>query len=516
LVWFAIGSFCSMTMRGSIWKLLWFVIILLLGFAASAWAQEPPAQLTLEDALQIARGSNPVFLSARNDRGPADWRLREAYGALVPGATASAGARYLAAGASTFGIFTASDIGLGSTAYYFSDYSLSLNWSFSGETLWRLASRRAERRAAEARVDAADFTLVTSVTRSYLAALRARDSLDLAARERARAEENLELVRARAEVGLAATLEVRQAEVQRGRAEVSVLNAESGLRAANLRLIEQLGVEQRQDPEIALTSTFAVFEPTWVREDLVRLALANQPQLRSLVAEERARSTEVRVAASGYLPTVQVSAGWSGFTREAVDRQFLLGQARSSATSRREDCEFLNAVSAGLTRPLEGYPQDCSRFALTGQQESQILQSNAAFPFDFTPQPFGVSLRVSLPVFQGFSRERQLEEARAAADDAEQARREAELRIRADVASALDALVTQGRVVGIEETNRQAATEQLELARERYRLGIANFLEVLDAESTMAAAERAYHAAVYRFHEALVELEALVGQSLRP
>jgi outer membrane protein len=71
-------------------------------------------------------------------------------------------------------------------------------------------------------------------------------------------------------------------------------------------------------------------------------------------------------------------------------------------------------------------------------------------------------------------------------------------------------------VVEIEEGNREVAAEQLDLAQERYGLGAATFLELLEAQSSVAAAERDFLNARYRFHGALWALEAAVGERLRP
>ena len=57
---------------------------------------------------------------------------------------------------------------------------------------------------------------------------------------------------------------------------------------------------------------------------------------------------------------------------------------------------------------------------------------------------------------------------------------------------------------------------ELELAQERYRLGGGTFLELLEAQSSMATAERDYLNARYRFHGAIWALEAAAGQRLRP
>jgi outer membrane protein TolC len=70
-------------------------------------------------------------------------------------------------------------------------------------------------------------------------------------------------------------------------------------------------------------------------------------------------------------------------------------------------------------------------------------------------------------------------------------------------------------VVGIEERNREVAAERLTLARQRYALGAAGVIELLDAETSMNTAESDYLNQVYQFHQALVTLEAATGGSLR-
>ncbi|NIP82688.1 MAG: hypothetical protein GWM90_27100, partial [Gemmatimonadetes bacterium] len=48
----------------------------------------------------------------------------------------------------------------------------------------------------------------------------------------------------------------------------------------------------------------------------------------------------------------------------------------------------------------------------------------------------------------------------------------------------------------------------------RYRLGAASFLELMEAETLKARADREYLLGVYAFQEALTALEAAVGQDL--
>jgi outer membrane protein len=491
---------------------------LLLGQAV-AWAQQPapvqvPATLTLEDAIALARHNNPEFRIQQNAQVTADWAARAAYGAVLPRVNVSTGAQYQAEGTQTFGLLTAEDIGLGTTpAYYFSNYSLSLNMSVSGGTFFRMAEQRANRSATYARVEAADFTLGADITRQYLAALRARDGVVLGERELETATEARRLAEARFDAGEGTRLDVAHAEVDYGRAQVNLLQAQRQLENEKRLLLQRMGVDI--DADIELTSTFEVFEPRWSRDALLAEALASQPQLQAAKAAETAGRAQARAARMSYLPTINAFGNFSGYTRQSSDENFILEAARNQAASQFNNCMLWNTVSEGLSSPLPNRPANCSQFTLTPEQEQRILSRNAVFPFDFTSSPalFGVS--VSLPIVDGFTREQNVQGARIAAADARERRRAEELSLRARLTSALRAVEVAYATVGLEERNAAAAAEQLELARERYRLGAGSILELTQAQGQKATADQRLLAALYSFHDGLAELEAAVGRRLR-
>lgn len=483
--------------------------------AAQQVEQEGTATLSLEEAIRIARRQSPQYLMERNDEAAADWAVREAWGQLVlPQASASLSLGYQAAGTPRFGIFTGGDLGLAQIpAYYNSSYGIGLSYRLSGATLFRPGQARAERRAVEARGELVDFELVVSVTRQYLAALRAQDDVVLARQELARAEENHRLARARVEVGAAIPLDAARAEVERGRAEVALLEAENRARTERLRLLERLGIEAL-GRELVLSTRLSVFEPPWSEEELVARAAERHPELVMLRASEAAERASLRVARSQYLPSVSVSANWSGFARQAGSSQYLLRQAEQQVASQLQSCEQTNEILRRLNPPMP--TTDClARYTLTDAQRAAILESNDVFPFRFSREPLTAGINISVPVFTGFSRERQIEQARASAEDARHRRRAAELKLRAEVQAAHGALVTAYRTTLLQERNREAAEEALRLARERYRLGAAAFLELSEAETAKAQADRAYLDALYGFHEALAGLEHASGQRLR-
>lgn len=497
------------------WTRIW------IGAAALAWAgaaaAQGPSTLTLEEALDLARQNNPAFLSTRNDEGTAAWSVREAYGNFLPRATVSAGVDYQEPGPARFGQFTSEDLGITtSPSYYFSDYSAVLALTLSGQTFFNLAQQRANRHAVASGVRAAEVALEMAVTQAYLTVLRARDMVELRRQQLERTEENLELAEARVSARVGIPLDAKQAQVEHGRARVDLLTAESNYEESKLRLIQQLGLDF--DSDVTLTTEFGVFEPRWSRESLVQMAAEGHPALRSLRARAVAQRSAARTAWSAYLPTLSASAFVSGFTRQVGDDQFLVEQGKGTLENRMQNCEDFNDLNARLADPSP--MQDCSRYTLTDTRldsiQGAVSASNRAFPFDFQKQPLTFSLGVSLPVFQGFARQRQVEEAEAEAEDTEHFLRGERLRLRADVASAYLRLTTAQQAVEIEETNRVVAQEQLDMARERYRVGLDSFIQLTEAETLKSEADQAYLAAVYTFHEALAELESAVGQPLRP
>ena len=470
--------------------------------------------LSLEEAIRIAKDGNPAFLSATNDLDRAAWQVREAYGQFLPSVIAGGGAQYEYAGVQRFGIFSSTDIAVGTTDYLLSNYFLSVNWSINGNTFFQARSARANQRAAEARGAADEFALEATVTLQYLAALTARDAVEVAEGQVARWEQNFALIGARVDAGAALSTEGKQSEVDLGRARVALLRAENLYRTEVARLMEQLGTDLGAPLELA--SDFAVFEPDWDRRELIEMATSGHPGLRAALASEASASAQVNQARSSYFPTVSASAVWSGFTRQVGNRDYVVQQAQGSVDRRRRSCQFDNALLAHL-QELPGLTMDdCSKYVLTEPMRQQVLTANETFPFDFTGQPLSLRLAVSFPVFEGFARQRNIAHAQADRRDAMYARRAEELRLRAAVTQSYDDLVTAYRALRIQERNLEVASEQLELARRRYALGAAPFLELLDAEDSMAQSERDHLAAVYDVHAAIWSLEAAVGRRLRP
>lgn len=492
------------------WLLIPAILMLL---PQPGFSQEDlPDALSLQEALRIARARNPLLQADLNNREVSDWNVRASYASFIPSASVGTGLSWQGSGEQQFGSLTLSELGFtNQPSYYFSSYNLGINYTLNGQILMALPQAKADREAQIAQGSASESQTVLLVTQAYLEVLRQEEGLKLAERELERARGNLRLAQGQQEVGTGTPMDVRQAEVAVGRARVTLLTSQNGVRTAKFRLLQQMGIDPREG--FSLSTTFDLVEPSWTEDQLTDLALERNPQLVGLRASLRTSQISTKMARSAYFPTLSFSAGVSGFTREASNPAFLVAQAQSSAISQVRQCQTLNDLYARLADPLP--PQDCSAYLLTESQRQAIVAGNDNFPFNFRRNPPSASLALSLPVFQGLRRQRDLEAARIAEDDTRFQLRDQELRLKADLASGLSTLQTAYEAALIEEENQVWADEQLRLAQERYRVGIATFLELGEAETVKAQADRDLIAAIFAYHDALANLEALVGTSLR-
>lgn len=261
-----------------------------------------------------------------------------------------------------------------------------------------------------------------------------------------------------------------------------------------------------------LVTDFPLFEPSLDQEALIEAALQTNPQLLASRANVDAAGTRVKQAKSEYLPSLSASVGVSGFAQQAADLDPLVASQLNEGT-------FQSCLDNNRIRAAAGLPAlpclDPADPAARQQVRDLVDDQNSGFPFGFTTQPWQASLTLSLPVFDNFTRNLQVQQQRAALSDSRQQLRAQELQIRQDVGTAVLNLETAYRTAGILARSRATAAEELRLAEARLQAGAANSLEVVDAQTRLSEAERAEIDAVYTFHQSLAFLEALVGAPLR-
>ncbi len=438
----------------------WLVVLSVV--AAIGYAQQPPAapkdtvRLSLAEALDIARRNNPSYLTVLANRSPAAAQsFASAMALFTPTASISGGEQWTQAGVYNLQGFT-----FPTPKTQGSSWNLSFGYTLSGQTIANRGYSAAQLRAADQDVASALTVLETSVKEEYLNLLEARGSADLAEHVVARAQEALSLAQAKYSVGQNTMFDVKSAQVDKGTADVSLLQAQENVELEVLKLYQLLGVPAPEPPVVEPTDTFPVIAPPWSEDSLVNLALASNPVLLAFRARAGAAAWNTRAAYSQFAPSVQASASYGKFSQTAYDT--LGGSSKTTGTS-----------------------------------------------------PWNLRVGLYLPIYSQFQRTATIASARAGQDLQDLSVRAQELTVRAQVSSAWVALDVAYRTIAVQKDNLAAADEALALGTERYRVGSGSIIDLLTARVTDETAAYNYLYAVYNYHKSIAALEQAVGRTLR-
>jgi outer membrane protein len=267
-------------------------------------------------------------------------------------------------------------------------------------------------------------------------------------------------------------IDVRRAQVDKGTADVSLLQAQQNVEIEVLRLYRLLGVPAPEPAQVEPTDTFPVIAPPWSQDSLVALALARNPVLLALRSRAGAAAWNTRAAYSEFAPSLQASASYGKFRQTSWD------QATDAVTHLPYGPDTVVSKSTGTS-------------------------------------PWNIRVGFYFPIYSQFQRTVAVAQARASEDMLDLSIRARELQVRADVSAAYVALDVAYRTIAVQQGNRTAADEALSLATERYRVGSGSILELLDARVASETAGWNYITAVYNYHKAIAALEQAVGRTLR-
>ena len=487
--------------------------LLVFATAQGATAQGATAQggagasLSLDDALALAKKNNPIYLQSLNGRDRAGTALRSAYGTLLPQASTSFSTGFRQGLPQYFG---GVQFGANANTIY-SSWGLNFSYSISAGAINALKAYKALADASDQDVTGADQALRASVTQQYIFALQTiaraalQDSLVLSN------QLQLELAKAKAGVGTATSLDVKRAEVAVGQNQVASLRAHNVADVTMLQLFQLLGVPM--PASVTLTTAFRVDEPKLDVGQLLDLAGRGNPTLRALQMRADAANANYHAAQTQYAPTLSLGANLGRNAQQYTNSDHLVTQARSQVVQQQATCFSQDSLRRGAG--LSSIGTTCNSLVLTDARAQALRDGNSNFPFKFTSQPYTLSAGLFLPLFNGFVREQQVQDAASNRSDARYNVRAQQLKLTADVTSAYTTLVADYRTVKLQEVNSARAAEALQLAQERYRVGLNSLVDLQAARADYQQAESDRIDAIYQYHWAFAALESAVGRPLR-
>ena len=427
-----------------------FLLILFFCTAGALAAQQPV--ITLAEAIRRSERVQPDVVRASADVRTAGARRRSAWGAYLPRLSASSSASdFFSEGASRIDPVTGLLTSGNST-------NRSLSTSLSANIdLFTGFRRGAELRAARANEDAAGASLIDArfqqaltTTNQFLDALAAAQLLRVRETSVRRAEEQLKVSVAKLRAGSATRSDSLRSLVTLGNARLDQLTTQTDLAAAEANLARLIGEIGRV--RAADDSAFYVVLPALDTQALRVEAQSKSPRVQSATASASAARATVRASRSAYWPSLTLSAntGWNG--------------------SRVNDYDLLN------------------------QRQ--------------------VSLALRWNIFDGFDRELTIAQREADLDVAEASAADAGRAVRADLELRLAELDAARARIEITRTSVVAASEDLRVQQERYRLGASTIVDVLTSQEALNQAEVDVVNARFDYLRAQAQLEALIGRKL--
>ncbi|HEY9443727.1 MAG TPA: TolC family protein [Gemmatimonadales bacterium] len=419
---------------------------------APGTARAQARSITLADAIRLSERVQPGVVRAAGTVTTAAAQRRSVMGSYLPSVTASSSASdFYSEGPSRVDPVTGQVIS-GSTTNR--SVSTSLSASMDLFTGFR---RGAESRAAKAGQTAAEASLVDArfqqalaTTNQFFNALAAAQLVKVRQASVRRAEEQLKVSVNKLLAGSATRSDTLRSRVTLGSASLDLIQAGTALASAEAELARLVG-----EPGRLQAADDSAFYQVVAPLDTVAIrteAEATSPLVRSTVAEADAARAGLSAAKSAYWPSLTLGGNTSWNATGANDYE-LLNQRQ---------------LTLGLRWNL------FDRF----DRELSITQQSA-----------------------------DLDVADASAADA---RREVASQLTAALAQ-LDAARTQ---IDITQTSVVAATEDLRVQQERYRLGASTIVDVLSSQEALNQAEVDVVVARFTYLRAKAQIEALIGRTL--
>lgn len=419
------------------------VLSLLIGLAFPALAVAAP--LTADEAVRIALQKSPAMLQSEANVLSARSGLWSAYSRVLPnvGADANRDGSFTreATGTQAFGSVTFPSSTFDSERYSGS-YGLSGQWSVLDPSgIAGLSSARSGMKAADLghRATRADVRLETkrrfySVVRAIHLSRVSRQAVKLARDDERR-------VRALFEVGSVSKSDLLKAQVRTSQGQLDSLLADHVVVTSRLALAQQLATPESELGE--LDTTLIATRTTLDAGAVLEEARRQRPDLRAAEANVRAAELSMRSAHWARLPSVSLSGAWT---------------PKSVSSSKY----FGNDVA----------PYDTA--------------TSTAFE---TEGIYSGRIAVSLPIFDGFATDARVAAARSSMVRARETRDALTRNLEGEVRQTLleYQLAVEREALG--RRTVESASENLNLVQQKYNVGSATILELIDAQVQLQRAQ---------------------------
>ena len=411
-----------------------------------------PAQLSLTDAIQLALQNNLATLSAQEQRREATGFVQQARSALLPNIFGATYQANLTANLAALGFQSSTFPGLSTFIGPFNNFDARarlVQTVFDLSAIRNYQSSREGVHIAEFRQQLAREQVSEATALTYLETLRSERNVSAAEANITLAEALLKLAQDQRNAGVATGVDVTRAETRLAQERVDLAQSQTVAEQARLNLQRVIGVPLGS--RLVLTDQL-----TFTAESL--------PQPDSAVSEALSHRAEVLIS--------EAQVSMFNLERKAVVDEYL------------PSIQFVGDYGV-----------------------SGITPTDTALPTR------RAAVQVNVPIFNGGLTRGRLTVATSRQHEAELQLGNVRGQVEQDVRLALSTLRTTVERVRAADEGVRLAERELEMSRDRFRAGVADNLEVISAQASLANARASQVQALAAYNAARLNLAASLGRA---
>ena len=419
-----------------------------------------PLRLTLQDALDRARKNSVQFQAAVTNAGLARQDRRQAFNAMLPGASYDNSAIYTQSsgpvGSAATGVpvvFIANN----AVHEYISQANVHEAIDVAAVANYRKAGAAAA--VAKWQAEIASRGLVVTVTQGYYGVAAAQEKLEIAKRNAEEGERFFKITQDLENGGEIAHADVVKAELQTRERQRALREAQ--LAFLNARLDFAVLIFPNFEENFEVAEDLHAPAPLPTLGEVQQRAARDNPDVRAALAAVQESNHDVFGARAGYFPSLSV--------------------------------DYFYGIDA---------PVFATHTTFQGQKFSNVGSSIVG--------------TINIPIWNWGTTQSKVKQAELKRDQAKRELSFAQRKLLAELRSLYaEAETALNELEGLSRS-AQLAEESLKLVTLRYRNGESTVLEVVDAQNTFAQANGAYQDGAVRYRVALANLQTLTGALTTP
>ena len=285
----------------------------------SVVAQTPadslPARWDLQTCIDYALSHNITIRRDRISAESSEEDLKTSRSALFPTLNASVGQRIVNRPNTTSGTIISGDniTTSQSKTSYNGTYGIDANWTLynGGKRLNTIRQNELNQRIASLAVAESENSIQESIAQTYVQILYAAEAVKVNEATLQTSQAQYERGKQLHEAGSLSKADLAQLEAQVSNDRYQVVTAEATLQDYRLQLKQLLELDGEQEMELYLPQLGddAALAPLPAKADVFRAALALRPEIESSKLSVDAADLDIKIAHSGYIPSISLTAG---------------------------------------------------------------------------------------------------------------------------------------------------------------------------------------------------------------